>query len=90
MLKSKPSKQPTRAEIEKKVEGWKALNSVLVQSNAEFMSNLRGLLTEKEIKLEELKNKLEQDEGTEDDNAEYLFTGGYVQALKDILCHKKN
>ena len=88
MLNSKLEKKDTRAEAQKKAEAWKTLNSVLVQENAKFMSSLRGLLTEREVKLEELKNKLEKGEGTEQDNAEYLFTGGYVQALKDILGKK--
>ena len=85
MLQSKLGKQQTRAEAEKKAEAWKTLNSVLVQENAKFMSSLRNILTEKEVLLENLKVKLENEEGTEQDNAEYLFTGGYVQALKDIL-----
>ena len=85
MLTSKQEKKQTRAEAEKKVEAWKTINSVLVQSNAQFMNSLKNMLTEKTAKLEGLKTKLEANEGTEEDNAEYLFIGGYVQALKDIL-----
>ena len=88
MLNSKAEKKQTRAEAEKKADAWKTLNSVLVQENAKFMAYLRQKLTESEVKLEELKFKLEKEEGTEQDNAEYLFTGGYVQALKDILGKK--
>ena len=90
MLKSKVEKKQTRAEAEKKVEAWKTINSVLVQSNAKFMTALRNLLAEKEAVLEGLKTKLEANEGTEQDNAEVLFVGGYVQALKDILGIKEN
>ena len=82
-------KQPTKAEALKKVEAWKTINSVLVKSNAEFMTNLRNLLTSKRVEQENLKVKLEKGEGTEDDNAEYLFLGGYVKALEDILGAKK-
>ena len=81
----KLEKKPTRAEAEKKAEAWKTLNSVLVQENARFMSSLRKMLTEKEGKLEELKVKLEGKTGSEQENAEYLYLGGYTQALKDIL-----
>ena len=88
MLNSKLEKKDTRAEAQKKAEAWKTLNSVLVQENAKFMNSLRNLLAEREVKLEELKNKLENKEGTEQDNAEYLFVGGYIQALKDILGKK--
>ena len=90
MLKSKVEKKQTRAEAEKKVEAWKTINSVLVQSNAKFMTALRNLVAENEAILEGLKTKLEANEGTEQDNAEVLFVGGYVQALKDILGIKEN
>ena len=78
-------KQPSKAEIQKKIGAWKALNSVLVRANSEFMSKLRSMLTEKMVQQEQLKEKLEKNEGTEDDNAEYIYLGGYVQCLKDIL-----
>lgn len=90
MLGSKEEKKISKADMEKKVEAWKTINSVLVSSNAEFMSKLYGKLTEKEANLQQLKDKLEAGEGTEEDNAEYLFQGGYVQCLKDILNAKKN
>ena len=85
MFNSNKPKQDTRAEAQKKVEAWKTINSVLVQENAKFMNSLKNLLKENEIKLENLKVKLESNKGSEKDNAEYLFVGGYVQALKDIL-----
>lgn len=85
MFNSNKPKQDTRAEAQKKVEAWKTINSVLVQENARFMNSLKNLLKENEIKLENLKVKLESNKGSEKDNAEYLFVGGYVQALKDIL-----
>lgn len=82
-------KQPTKAEALKKVEAWKTINAVLVKGNAEFMTNLRSLLTTKKAEMEALKAKLEAQEATEDDNAEYIFLGGYVKALEDILGAKK-
>ena len=89
MLKSKLEKAPTKAEMEKKIEAWKTLNSVLVQSSAELMKSLRSMLSSKEARLEELKLKLES-EGTEELNAEFLVTVGYINALKDILNLKKD
>ena len=82
-------KQPTKNEMAKKVEAFKTLNSVLVKANADFMAKLRNLLAEKRATMEALKVKLEKEEATEDENAEYLFLGGYVQALEDITGMKK-
>ena len=82
-------KQPTKNEMAKKVEAFKTLNSVLVKANADFMAKLRNLLAEKRAIMESLKVKLEKEEATEDENAEYLFLGGYVQALEDITGMKK-
>ena len=82
-------KQPTKNEMAKKVEAFKTLNSVLVKANADFMAKLRNLLAEKRAIMEALKVKLEKEEATEDENAEYLFLGGYVQALEDITGMKK-
>ena len=48
MLTSKLEKAPTKAEMEKKVEAWKTLNSVLVKSSAELMNSLRSMLSSKE------------------------------------------
>lgn len=76
--------------MRRKVEAWKAINGALVQANSDFMSKLFALLKEKSEKQEELKVKLEKNEGTEDENAEYIFLGGYIQCLKDILGAKKN
>ena len=75
--------------MQKKVEAWKTINSVLVSANAEFMGKLNQMLKQKSEELTKLEEKLKSNEGTEDDNAEYLFTGGYVQCLKDILYAKK-
>ena len=82
-------KQPTKNEMAKKVEAFKTLNSVLVKANADFMAKLRNLLAEKRATMEALKVKLEKEEATEDENAEYLFLGGYVKALEDITGMKK-
>jgi hypothetical protein len=89
MLQSNKPKQISKADMEKKVEAWKTINSVLVQANSEFMHGLSNLLAEKEIEKTELEKVLQEGNATEDQNAEYLFIGGYVQCLKDILNAKK-
>lgn len=78
-------KQPSKVEMAKKVEAWKTINSVLVRADAEFMNKLKSMLTEKMVQHDQLKEKLEKNEGSEEDNALYIFTGGYIQCLKDIL-----
>lgn len=83
-------KEISKADMKKKVEAWKTINSVLVSENAKFMSSLTNMLTEEEVKLKQLEEKLQQNSATEQDNAEYLFKGGYVQCLKDILNVNKN
>lgn len=85
MLQSNLAKQPTRAEMEKKAEAWKVLNSVLVKANSEFMNNLKNMLIQKQEAHRKLQEKLETQTATEEENAEYLFLGGYVQCLKDLL-----
>ena len=82
-------KEMTKAEAIKKMEAFKVLNSVLVQGNAEFINSLRNILLKKEEDLSKLEEKLKKEEGTEQDNAEYLFQKGYAQCLKDILSSKK-
>ena len=89
MLKDHLMKQPTKEEANKKAEAWKTLNAVLVRTNAEFTQKLSNMLTENQEKHDLLKAKIEKGEAEEKDNAEYLFIGGYVQCLKDILGHKK-
>ena len=79
------TKEPSKADMQKRVEAWKTINSVLVKANSEFMDKLGAILTEKTVQHQQLQEKLEKGEGTEDDNAEYLFLGGYIQCLKDIL-----
>ena len=85
MLNSRAQKQDTKAEAQKKVEAWKTINSVLVQENAKFMTALKSLLAQKEAEIDNLKAKLDEGEGTEEENANLLFNAGYVQALRDIL-----
>ena len=85
MLQSNLTKQPTRAEMAKKAEAWKTLNSVLVKANSEFMNNLRSMLAKKQEVHSKLQEKLETQTATEEENAEYLFLGGYIQCLKDLL-----
>ena len=82
-------KEISKADMAKKVEAFKTLNSVLVSANAEFMKSLSNILTEKEVQLSQLEEKLKENKGTEQENAEYLFQKGYVQCLKDILYAKK-
>ena len=82
-------KEISKADMAKKVEAWKTINQVLVSANSDFMKSLTNMLNEKEKNLTELGKKLETEEATEKDNAEYLFLGGYVQCLKDILNAKK-
>ena len=89
MLQSNQEKEISKADMKKKVEAYKTLNQVLVKANSEFMNSLASMLTEKEVQLKQLEEKLKGEEGTPDDNAQYLFTGGYVQCLKDILYAKK-
>lgn len=89
MLGSKKEKEISKADMQKKVDAWKTINGVLVQANAQYMSSLRNLLVEKQVQHDQLKEKIEGGSATEDDNAEYLFLGGYVQCLKDVLNAKK-
>lgn len=90
MLGSREEKKISKADMEKKVEAYKTMYQVLVSSNAEYMSKLYTLLTEKEAGLKELQEKLKEENATEEENAKYLFQAGYVQALKDILNAKKD
>ena len=91
MLQSHKSKEISKADMEKKVQAWKTINGVLVQANAEYMNSLASMLTEKEVQLEQLKEKLQKDSenATEEDNIQLIYLGGYVQCLKDILNAKK-
>ena len=82
------TKEPTKAEALKKAEAWQTLNKVLVETNAKFMNTLASTLTEKQVQHEQLKAKLDRKEGTEEENAQYIFLGGYIQCLKDILSIK--
>jgi hypothetical protein len=91
MLSSHKEKEISKADMQKKVDAWKTINSVLVSSNAQYMNSLRGMLTEKKAQLSQLEEKLKSDSenATEEDNAKLLFLGGYVQCLEDILNAKK-
>lgn len=86
---SRFEKEISKADMKKKVEAWRTINSVLVSANAEFMTSLNKILIEKEEQHKQLEEKLKTENATEDDNAEYLFLGGYIQCLKDILYAKK-
>ena len=89
MLQSNLQKQPTKADMTKKVEAWRTLNSVLVKANSEFMQKLHGLLEEKRALHKQLQEKLEDQTGTEEDNAEFLFISGYIKCLEDLLSARK-
>ena len=90
MLQSKQEKKISKADMEKKVEAYKTMYSVLVSSNAEYMSKLYNILAEKEAGLKQLEEQLKEESATEETNAQYLYQGGYVQCLKDILNAKKD
>ena len=79
------TKEPSKADMAKKVEAWKVINSTLVKANSEFMNKLGSMLAEKTVQHDQLKEKLEKGEGTEEENATFIFLGGYIQCLKDIL-----
>ena len=83
-------KEPSKADLVKRTEAWKTINSVLVKANSEFMDKLGSMLTEKTVQHDQLKEKLEKGEGTEEENATYIYLGGYIQCLKDILTAKKD
>lgn len=89
MLGSNSEKEISKADMKKKVEAYKTINSVLVQANSNFMSALTNMLTEKEVQHSQLKEKIEGGNATEEENALYIFTGGYIQCLKDILYAKR-
>jgi Holliday junction resolvasome RuvABC ATP-dependent DNA helicase subunit len=89
MLQSNKPKQISKSDMEKKVQAWKTINEVLVQANSNFMNTLASMLTEKQVQVSQLEEKLKGENGTEEENAEYLFQSGYVQCLKDILNAKK-
>ena len=89
MLQSNLQKQPTKADMTKKVEAWRTLNSVLVKANSEFMQKLHSLLEEKRALHKQIQEKLENQTGTEEDNAEFLFIGGYIKCLEDLLSARK-
>ena len=59
------TKEPSKADMVKKVEAWKTINSVLVKANSEFMDKLGAMLTEKTVQHEQLKEKLEKSEEEE-------------------------
>ena len=83
-------KEMSKAEMRKKVEAWKTINSVLVSTNATFIQSLSRILAEKEKLRNQLEEKLKQEGATEQENAEYLFLGGYTECLRDILNAKKD
>lgn len=89
MLQGKLEKEPSKADMKKKIEAYKTMYQIMVKTNAEFMASLTRILKEKENQLKQLKEKADKEEATEQENATLLFLGGYVQCLKDILYAKK-
>ena len=92
MLQSNLQKQPTKADMTKKVEAWRTLNSVLVKANSEFMQKLHGLLEEKRALHKQLQEKLENQTGTEEDIKTNLLGTMYItekyafqKAIKSVL-----
>lgn len=82
-------KEISKADMKKKIEAYRTMYSVMVSTNAEFMASLNRILNEKEQQHEQLKEKSDKGEATEQENATLLFLGGYIQCLKDILYAKK-
>lgn len=85
MLQDHLEKEPSKSDLQRKNEAWKTLNSVLVKANAEFSNSLQRMLHEKQVQNAELQKKIEEGNGTEEENALVLFIGGYIQCLQDIL-----
>lgn len=85
MLQDHLEKEPSKSDLQRKNEAWKTLNSVLVKANAEFSNSLQRMLHEKQVQHSELQKKIEEGNGTEEENALVLFIGGYIQCLQDIL-----
>lgn len=85
MLESNKEKQETKKDMANKVEAWKTINSVLVKKTNDFMKRLSDVLIEKQKRHNELRAILEQNKGTSDENAEFLFLSGYIQCLTDII-----
>lgn len=83
-------KEPSKAYMKKKVEAYKTMYQVMVSTNAEFINALKRILIEKETQHKQLEEKLKTNEATEQENAEYIFLGGYIKCLEDILNGKKN
>lgn len=90
MLQGRMEKEPSKADMKKKVEAYRTMYQIMVKTNAEFMASLTKILTEKENQLEQLKEKADKEEATEQENATLLFLGGYIQCLKDILYARKS
>ena len=82
-------KEISKAEMRKKVEAYRTMYQIMVSTNAEFMASLNRILKEKEEQLNQLQEKSNNNEATEQENATLLFLGGYIQCLKDILYAKK-
>ena len=49
------------------------------------MKKLFDILKEKETEHSTLRKVLEEGKGTEEENAKFLYIGGYIQALRDVL-----
>jgi radical SAM protein with 4Fe4S-binding SPASM domain len=49
MVNLKKEKEISKADMRKKVEAWKTINSVLVSANAEYIKSLQNILIEKKV-----------------------------------------
>ena len=67
MLKDRLTKEPSKADVQRKADAWKVLNEVLVKTNSEFMTKLSSMLAEKQAQHKQIQEKIEKGEGTEDD-----------------------
>ena len=88
MLKDHLKQEPSKSDMAKKVQAYKTLNEVLVKTSAEFMKSLQTMLHEKQTQHAELQKLLDEGNGTEGQNATFIFLGGYIQCLQDILSSK--
>ena len=59
MLKDRLTKEPSKADVQRKADAWKVLNEVLVKTNSEFMTKLSSMLAEKQTQHKQLQEKIE-------------------------------
>jgi hypothetical protein len=72
MVNLKKEKEISKADMRKKVEAWKTINSVLVSANAEYIKSLQNILIEKKVQLSQLEEKLNQGTAPTDEEKQLL------------------